>query len=138
VKRAGLLAVAVVMLTACAGVATTPGLAGTSWQLVKFQGGDGQLLVPDERSKYTLTFGADGVLTARIDCNRGRGAWISREKGELELGPMAITRALCPPGSLHDQIVRQLPHVTSYVLKNGDLFLSLRADSGIYHFEPFK
>ena len=48
---------------------------------------------------------------------------------------MAITRAMCPPGSLHDQLVRQLPYVRSYVIKGGHLFLSLMADGGIYEFE---
>ena len=30
-----------------------PGLAGTTWQLVKFQGGDDTTLAPDDRAKYT-------------------------------------------------------------------------------------
>jgi para-nitrobenzyl esterase len=111
-------------------------LGGTSWQLVKFQGGDGTIVTPDEGSKYTLAFGADGVLSARIDCNRGRGGWKSSGPNQLELGPMAITRAMCPPGSLHDLVVKQLPFVRSYVIKNGHLFLSLMADGGTYEFEP--
>jgi para-nitrobenzyl esterase len=49
---------------------------------------------------------------------------------------MAITRAMCPPGSLHDRIVKQLPYIRSYVIKDGHLFLSLMADGGIYEFEP--
>jgi para-nitrobenzyl esterase len=113
-----------------------PTLVGTSWQLVKFQGGDGTVLTPDDRSKYTLAFPDDGVLTARIDCNRGRGGWKSSGPNQLEFGPMAVTRAQCPPGSLHDQIVKQLPYVRSYVVKDGHLFLSLMADGGIYEFEP--
>jgi para-nitrobenzyl esterase len=127
-------------LTLVAGCAGGPGqqagLGGTSWQLVKFQGGDDTLLRPDDKSKYTLAFGADGRLSARIDCNRGSGAWKSPEKGRLELGPMAITRAMCPPGSLHDRMLRQLPFVRSYIIKDGHLFLSLMADGGIYEFEP--
>ena len=111
-------------------------LGGTSWQLVKFQGGDGAVLTPDDRSKYTLAFAADGVVRARIDCNRGNGGWKSSAPEQLELGPMAITRAQCPPGSLHDQIVKQLPYVRSYVMKDARLFLSLMADGGIYEFEP--
>jgi para-nitrobenzyl esterase len=111
-------------------------LGGTSWQLVKFQGGDGSVLTPDDRSKYTLAFAVDGVVNARIDCNRGRGGWKSSGPNQLEFGPMAITRAMCPAGSLHDQIVKQLPHVRSYVMKDGHLFLSLVADGGIYEFEP--
>src|SRR5262252_5611690 len=48
-------------------------LAGTSWQLVKFHGSDDTILAPDDRAKYTIAFGADGRLIARIDCNRGTG-----------------------------------------------------------------
>jgi para-nitrobenzyl esterase len=116
----------------------SPGLGGTSWQLVKFQGGDGAVLTPDDKSKYTLAFGNDGVVSARIDCNRGRGGWKSAGPNQLEFGPMAITRAQCPPGSLHDQIVKQLPYVRSYVMKEGRLFLSLMADGGIYELEPVR
>jgi para-nitrobenzyl esterase len=111
-------------------------LGGTSWQLVKFQGSDGTVLLPDGKTKYTLAFGADGSLSARIDCNRGRGTWKSSAKNQLELGPMALTRAACPPGSLHDHIVKQLPFIRSYVIKDGRLFLSMMADGGIYEFEP--
>jgi para-nitrobenzyl esterase len=112
------------------------GLGGTSWQLVKFQGGDDTVLRPDDKSKYTLAFGADGTVNARIDCNRGRGGWKSPEKGRLEFGPMALTRAMCPPESLHDRMVKHLPFIRSYVMKDGHLFLSLMADGGIYEFEP--
>jgi para-nitrobenzyl esterase len=121
--------------TACAQLAPAPGLGGTSWQLVKFQGGDGALLVPDEKAKYTLTFNPDGTFAARIDCNRGRGAWTSSSRSDLRFGAMALTRAQCPPGSLHDQIVRQLPYVRSYVIRHGHLFLSLMADGGVYELE---
>ena len=127
------------LLAGCAGLAPqggAGGLDGTSWQLVKFQGGDDTVVRPDDKSKYTLAFGADGTVSARIDCNRARGAWKSPEKGRLEFGPMAVTRAMCPPGSLHDQIVKQLPYIRSYVIKDGHLFLSLMADGGIYEFEP--
>ena len=48
---------------------------------------------------------------------------------------MAVTRAMCPPGSLHDHMIKQLPYVRSYVLKDGRLFLSLMADGGIFEFE---
>lgn len=37
-------------------------LAGTSWQLARFEGGDGAVRVPDDKSKYTLSFGADGGI----------------------------------------------------------------------------
>jgi hypothetical protein len=50
-------------------------LSGTTWQLVEFQGSDGTTLTPDDRSKYTSTYERDGQLSARLDCNRGRGTW---------------------------------------------------------------
>jgi para-nitrobenzyl esterase len=127
--------VLVATLVACAHT-TNAQLVGPTWQLVRFQGGDDKVLTPDDRSKYTLTFAADGRVSGRIDCNRATGAWKSSEKGRLEFGPMAVTRAMCPPGSLHDQIVKQLPFVRSYVIRDGKLFLSLMADGGIYEFEP--
>ena len=45
---------------------------------------------------------------------------------------MAATRAACPPGSMHDQIMRLLPFVRSYVVKDDRLYLSLMADGGTY------
>jgi heat shock protein HslJ len=113
-----------------------PALEGTSWQLVTFQGGDDTTLTPDDGAKYTVEFGGDGGLTARIDCNRGRGTWTSSGPNHLELGPLALTRAQCPAGSLHDHIVKLWGHVRSYVVKDGRLFLALMADGGIDEFEP--
>ena len=114
----------------------TGSLGGTSWQLVKFQGGDDRVLIPDDKAKYTIAFGTDGQVSARIDCNRGRGGWRSEGRNQLQFGPLALTRAMCPPGSLHDHIVRQWAFVRSYVIKNDHLFLSLMADGGIFEFEP--
>jgi heat shock protein HslJ/membrane-bound inhibitor of C-type lysozyme len=111
-------------------------LAGTSWELVKFQGGDDKTLTPDDKSKYTLAFGSDGTISVRLDCNRGRGTWKSMGPNQLQLGPLALTRAMCPPGSLHDQIAKNWEYVRSYTRKDGHLYLSLMADSGTYEFEP--
>jgi heat shock protein HslJ len=117
-------------------VDTPSDLGGTSWRLVKFQGSDETTLRPDDPAKYTIAFGTDGQLSARIDCNRGRGTWKSPGPSQLELGPLALTRAMCPPESLHNQIVKQWPYVRSYVMRDGHLFVSLMADGGIYEFEP--
>ena len=103
---------------------------------MKFQGGDGAVATPDVKSKYTVAFAADGTINMRIDCNRGRGGWKSAAPGQVEFGPMAMTRAACPPGSLHDHIVKRWPYVRSYVIQDGRLYLSLMADGGIYEFEP--
>ena len=132
---AGLLAL--IANTAMAqGPLPSAGLAGTSWQLVKFQGSDDKTLTPDDRSKYAIEFAAGGQLTARVDCNRGRGTWKSSGPNQIAFGPLALSRAKCPAGSLHDQIVKQWGNIRSYVIRDGHLFLALMADGGIYEFEP--
>jgi len=146
IRSVGNVTVAVLLTAACAPAMQTPaqsaaaaapkGLGGTSWQLVQFQGGDDTILKPDDKSKYTLAFGTDGRVSARIDCNRGSGTWKSPDGVRLELGPLALTRAICPPESLHDRIVKDWAFVVSYIIKDGHLFLSLKADSGIYEYEP--
>jgi uncharacterized lipoprotein YbaY/heat shock protein HslJ len=112
-------------------------LGGTSWQLVKFQGGDDTILSPDDRSKYTIAFGTDGRVSARIDCNRGSGSWKSAGPNQVEFGMMAITQAAClTPGPLPGRVTKDWQYVRSYVFKDGHLFLSLMADAGIYEYEP--
>ena len=111
-------------------------LAGTSWQLVKFSGSNDTTLKPDDRSKYTLTFQPDGSVVARIDCNRGHGTWKSAAPNQLQFGPLALTRMMCPPGSMHDRVAADWDAVRSYVVKDGHLFLSLMADGGVYEYEP--
>jgi heat shock protein HslJ len=103
---------------------------------VKFQGSDGTTLTPDDPTKYTIDFGREGAVSVRLDCNRGRGTWQTLGPGQLQFGPLALTRASCPPGSLHDQIARQWSFIRGYVVRNGHLFLPLMADGGIYEFEP--
>lgn len=60
----------------------------------------------------------------------------SSGSSEISFGPLAVTRAMCPPGSLHDQIVKQWGNIRSYVIRDTHLFLALMADGGIYEFEP--
>jgi para-nitrobenzyl esterase len=111
-------------------------LGGTAWQLVEIQSMDDTKVANQDPAKYTLSFAADGMAAARIDCNRGAGPWKATPGGELVIGPLAVTRAMCPPGSMHDRVLRDLSRVRSYVTEDGKLYLSLMADGGIYVFEP--
>ena len=110
-------------------------LDGTSWQLVRFKGGDDRILTPIDRSRYTLEFRAGGQLSVRIDCNRGRGTWRVIEAQAIEFGALALTRAACP-GELNDLLAKQWTSIRSYVIRDGHLHLALMADGGIYEFEP--
>jgi heat shock protein HslJ len=114
----------------------TSALSGTSWQLVKFQGPDEQTFSPEDKSKYTITFGSNGRVTIRVDCNRGSSTWKATAKGELDFGSWSRTTAKCGPGSLHDQIVTEGAAVRKFVIKDGHLFLSGMAAGGYYELEP--
>ena len=111
-------------------------LGGTSWQLVRFHGSDDKILTPDDPSKYTVAFAAAGTVSARIDCNRGHGAWSSAGPNQVQFGPMALTRAMCAPAPLTGKLATDWQFMRSYVIRDGHLFLSLMADGGTYEFGP--
>jgi heat shock protein HslJ len=111
------------------------GLAGTSWQLANIQGDTPASLAPADQAKYTVSFGADGHLTARIDCNRGTATWKSSGANQLQFGPLALTRGMCPPESLQGRLAKDLEFVRSWAIENGHLLLSITAD-GRYEFAP--
>lgn len=136
-----LLALAVAIISATEGTHAlgqkASELAGTSWQLVKLQAADESMHVPDDKSKYTITFGRDGRVTTRVDCNRASSTWKSPGAGKLQFGSWSRTSAKCPAGSLHDRIVTEGANVRSYVIKDGHLFLSGMAAGGWYELERF-
>ena len=112
-------------------------LSGTTWQLVKFQGPDERTFSPDDRSKYTISFGSNGRVTVRVDCNRGSSTWkLGSENGELQFGSWSRTSAKCGQGSLHDQIVREGADVHKFDIKDGHLFLFGMPNGGYYELEP--
>jgi hypothetical protein len=118
-------------------------MAGTEWRLVAFQSMDdaqGERR-PDARSKYTMRLDPDGSVQMQLNCNRARGTWRAepasdRVSGRFEFGPLASTRALCPPPSLDEFIVSQAQYVRGYLIRDGLLNLSLMADGGIFIWEP--
>ncbi|HEY2477044.1 MAG TPA: META domain-containing protein [Candidatus Cybelea sp.] len=126
--------VAVLALVAHAG-AQTAGLANTSWQLVQIHNADNTTVRPDDPTKYALEFEADGSLVARLDCNRGRGTWKSTAPGQVEFGLMAMTMAMCPPGSLDTRMGGDLAKVHTYAIENGHLRLNV-STGGFYEFAP--
>lgn len=111
-------------------------LAGTAWRLVQIMSMDHRVDVPDDRSRYTLEFNADGSMRVHADCNFGKGSRASASAGHLRFGQIAATRVMCPPGSLHDRYMAQFPWVRSYIIKEGRLFLATMADGSIIEFEP--
>ncbi len=133
---ARVLSMALVLSIEPAIAAVAEGLEGSAWRLLTIAGMDDSMAVADDPNKYTLSFAAEGKATLLADCNRGRGSWSSAAPGRLEFGPIAATRALCPPQSLSGQYLAQFEWVRSYILRDGHLFLATMADGSIIEFEP--
>lgn len=116
-------------------------LAGTTWRLVEMQSMDDSQGVsrPPNRDLYTVEFNRDGTAYMQLDCNRGRAPWTSKRtgagQGTLEFGPIASTMAMCPPGSLSEKLGQQLGFVRTWVVRDGNLNMSLMADGGILVWE---
>lgn len=122
-----------------------PSLAGTAWRLVEFQSMDDAtgIVHPDNSSLYTMRLHSDGTVNMRLNCNLANGSWSAvpssdASSGRFEFGPLAMTRALCPPPSMDVSIAAQAQFIRSYLLRDGRLYLSLMADGGIYAWEPLK
>jgi para-nitrobenzyl esterase len=81
-----------------------------------------------DRARYTLRL-ENGRAAGAADCNRFTGPY-TIEGRALGFGAMAMTRAMCPPGSLGDRYVRWLGQVSSQFTRGDTLFLELKFDSG--------
>lgn len=118
-------------------------LAGTEWRLVEFQSMDDAQGTerPSDPALYTMSLHADGSVAMRLNCNRAAGTWQAEAapdgtSGRFTFGPLAATRALCPPPSMDERVTSQAPYVRGYLLKDGRLSLTLMADGGIFVWEP--
>jgi heat shock protein HslJ len=124
------------------GATAFAGLGGTSWRLIQVKSMDQAKgsTQPDDPDKYTLTFNADGTLAARLDCNRGVGPWrndiAEPSGGSLAIGPLAVTRALCPPPSIGVALAGQLGDVRAFIIEDGRMHMVLTANGGILVWEP--
>ena len=126
------------------GVAAAPrALAGTSWQLVEFQSMDdsqGTTYI-DDPSRYVMELKADGTVAMQLNCNRANGTWSAQasaggDSGTFRFCALAATMALCPPESFDELVTAQAEYVRGYLLRDGNLYLSLMADGGIFAWEP--
>ncbi|WP_318248082.1 META domain-containing protein [Novosphingobium huizhouense] len=114
-------------------------LAGTRWKLAAIQSMDDAqgTTAPQADRTYEVAFGPDGRAIFRLDCNRANAGYTlvpgsEPGAGGVTFAPAAMTRAMCPPGSLDTRIARDLGYVRSYRIEGDTLSLSLMADGGIY------
>ncbi len=141
-------AVVVAALWAGAGVAAVPNLAQAAetaspvppalagvWRWVSASNGGKRLSVatPD---RYTLTFPEAGHIALKADCNRAAGGVTFGSGGTLKIGPMAMTRAMCPPGSLSDRFAQDVERSTHWSIEGGALLLTQPSGAATLRFLP--
>jgi heat shock protein HslJ len=114
-------------------VGTPPELRGTSWRWVGFTS-PAEALTIAEPERYTLAFVEGDRVALRADCNRGSAPVSSSSPGVLGVGPMAMTRAMCPPGSLSGRFAHDVSRAVRYSIRGGELHLGLPTDSGVLRF----
>jgi len=104
-----------------------PRLAGSSWYWLGSFTPAG-LSTPPDPGNYNLEFLDGGQLAAQVACNSGGANW--RQSGRnLTIGPLKLTRSLCPNGSDGERFSRQLALVRSAGITTGLLELNM-GDAG--------
>lgn len=117
-------------------------LVGTTWRLHEIQSMDDAQGVtrPQADRVYTVHLSPDGRAAFQLDCNRGTTSYTQQARapdgGAISFGNVAMTRMMCPEGSLDTRIARDMGNVRSYILQGGTLSMSLMADGGIYVWKP--
>jgi heat shock protein HslJ len=102
------------------------------WQWEESVTANNSLVTPRDSTLYTIQFTPEGTLYIRADCNSGRASYEIAD-GALSLGPIALTRASCAPGSLAEPFVGQLANAVSLQVAESELRLGLH-DGGTMTF----
>ena len=109
-------------------------LEGTNWQLVNLTVLGGFNFTPDDPGKYVLNFRSESRLTGSSDCNSLNGSW-HQEGSALHFEPFSSTRKLCPPGSLHNNLLLYLRDTNAVKISSGHMVLTTDTDGVEMEFE---
>jgi heat shock protein HslJ len=100
-----------------------------TWVWVSARFRDGTELLPRRADAFTLSFGADGKLTATTDCNRVGGSYAAADDA-LTFSDLFATRMYCE-GSQENEFTRVLRDTTGYrFTSRGELVLDLGRGNG--------
>lgn len=109
-------------------------LEGTNWQLQNMKVLGGFLFTPDDPSLYRLNFRTENRLTGTSDCNTITGSYFQESTG-FRFDPFVSTRKLCPPGSLHNNLVLILKNVNAIEFRDGKMYMTNGYDGVELEFE---
>jgi heat shock protein HslJ len=103
------------------------------WLWQGTQRGGEPAIVPDAPERYTLEFQPGGRVSVRADCNRGSGSY-TLNGASLTFGPLALTRAMCAPGSLDVEFLRGLTATSTHRNNGRELVLMFAGNAGSMRF----
>lgn len=107
-------------------------LAGTNWEIVSYNNGEGGVVTAMGEPALTLSFGADGTASGFGGCNTFTGAYTAPTIGQLAIGPLAATGKACaqPEGIMEQEqrYLAALAGAATYTVQ-GD-FLDIRTADG--------
>ena len=114
----------------------TPGadLQGITWEWVSLLDPTGQTTASDP-SRYTVTFNPDGTAAVVADCNNIVSSYVT-DGVNLEILPGASTLMACPEGSQDQLFANSLTAAESYVVQDGELFITMSGGTGTIIFRP--
>lgn len=112
-------------------------LVGPTWAWVGTHYSDDRRVNAPDPARFTLAFQADGRVEVRADCNRG-GATYTADPHRIGFGPVALTKKRCDSGSPDREFLRGLDIANGWLLRDGELFVTLRYDTGSMRFIPLK
>ena len=98
-------------------------LEDTNWQLLNMKVLGGFLFTPRDPSQYRLNFRSENRLTGTSDCNTITGSYFQESIG-FRFDPFVSTRKLCPPGSLHNNLVLILKDVNEIEFRDGKMYMT--------------
>ena len=108
-------------------------LMGVEWRWQGSQYNNDTKSVPVEPDRYTLTLQPDGKVNIRADCNRGGGTY-ALDGNKIAITITHTTRAACLADSLEQPFIRDLNGVAGWFLKDGDLYMDVKHDTGTMKF----
>ena len=122
-------AIALAWLLLTSACAATPPVQERTWYWLGSLRSLSEMQSPRPEA-YTLQI-RDGRAAIRADCDRGSGA-VTLEGNRVSFGPMATTRAFCPPPSRGDDYARGLQAAERASVTGDVLRLDLKDDAAMF------
>ena len=104
-----------------------------SWMWQESTDATGEKIVPEDSSKFIITFTNEGRLSSTTDCNALAGSYVKNEE-VISVGPLTATKMGCEGDTLEMDYAAQLSLATSHVIEGDTLKIVLAKDAGTMTF----